>query len=208
MSIILKDVNKQFKERVVINNFNYEFNEGKTYAIVGKSGKGKTTLLNMIGLLDKPTSGKIIINNHTNVNPKSTQATKLRREYISYLFQNYALCMNESVEYNLKMALRFTKSKDKKQLMKDALNKVGLDIPLNTKVYLLSGGEQQRVALARLILKPSSVILADEPTGNLDNTNADLVFKILDNLKNTGKTIIIVTHDIALASKCDEIINL
>lgn len=208
MAIILENICKSFDNKVVIDHFNYEFMEGKMYAIIGESGSGKSTLLNIIGFLDKPDFGVVSVYNYNNISPKSYKATLIRREYISYLFQNYALCTNESIEYNLKIALQYVKNTNKKKEMLEALKKVNVQASLSTKIYQLSGGEQQRVALARLLLKPSRIILADEPTGNLDKQNADVVIDILKTLKNQNKIVILVTHDMEIAKKCEEIINL
>lgn len=127
---------------------------------------------------------------------------------ISYLFQNYALIENETVYKNLLIVLPHMKEKLCKELIENALKRCGLDDVINKKVYLLSGGEQQRIALARILLKPSSIVLADEPTGNLDSKNRDEVFRVLNGLTRDNKTIIIVTHDETLANQCDERIHL
>ncbi len=206
--IKIENLSKTYGKHEVIKDFNFQCDTGKTIAIIGKSGSGKSTLLNMIGLLDMPTRGKIIIDNQQLCKPSSFRATKIRREEISYLFQNYALCQNESIYYNLNMALKYIKKKDKTKIMKDVLKKVGLDVDLKTKVHILSGGQQQRVALARLFLKPSKIILCDEPTGNLDEDNSTNVFNLLKECTNKGKIVLIATHDKELAMQCDEIIDL
>ena len=204
----IENLTKQFGNNVIIDEFNYECNEPKIIAIIGQSGSGKSTLLNMIGLLDKPTKGRIIIENQAFCKPTSMYATKIRREKISYLFQNYALCENETIYYNLNMALKYTKIKDKTKKMKEALQKVNLNIDLKTKIHILSGGQQQRVAIARLLLKPSKIILCDEPTGNLDEKNGQVIFDLLQSCVKAGKIVFIATHDKDIANQCDEIINL
>lgn len=124
----------------------------------------------------------------------------MQRHEFGYLFQNYALIDNETVANNLGIALFYQKSKNKQALMKEALQFVNLDKEILTKkVYQLSGGEQQRVAIARLYLKESEYVFADEPTGNLDQKNRDLVFELLKKLNQTGKAVIYVTHDLELA---------
>lgn len=133
------------------------------------------------------------------------------REKISYLFQNFALVDNLTVEENLRMALRYVKKskKEKEEDMKAALVQVGLAGYAKQKVFELSGGEKQRVSIARAIIKPSTVILADEPTGSLDPENRDEIMSILEYLnKEEGKTIVIVTHDLEIAKRCDRIVKL
>jgi len=147
--------------------------------------------------------------NEQNISPRSYKARNLLRHHISFLFQNYALSDNDTVEYNLNMALTYNKSvKNKKQAIGEALEKVGLSGFEKQKVYTLSGGEQQRVAMARLLLKPTTIILADEPTGNLDISNRDAIFALLLEFSRNGKTVVIVTHDTDLARNCDVIVEL
>ncbi|HDR4868823.1 TPA: ATP-binding cassette domain-containing protein, partial [Bacillus cereus] len=132
------------------------------------------------------------------------------RNKLGYIFQNFALMDNETVGKNLEVALKFQKvtKEEKKDLMKNVLEQVGLSCSLKTKVYTLSGGEQQRLAIARVLLKKCNIILADEPTGSLDKENRDQVINLLKKLHNEGKTIIIVTHDINLQNSFSRIINL
>ncbi|MGL4589649.1 MAG: ABC transporter ATP-binding protein [Mycoplasmatales bacterium] len=206
--INLKNINKMYGKRTIFDNYSLQINRGELVAIVGKSGKGKSTLLNIIGGLEDVDSGEIIIDN-TEI--KSSKAKKiLLREKISYLFQNYALIESETVLNNLLLAVRY-KRKTKKEkiiLISKALKIVGLEGIENEKIYNLSGGEQQRVAMARLIIKDSRIILADEPTGNLDFDNAKIIFALLKKLNTKGKTVIIVTHDLELANKCKRVIEL
>lgn len=206
--IIIKDLKKHYGDQTVIDHFTYTFKEGKTYAITGPSGCGKTTLLNMIGLLEKPSEGYVEIEGYKNIKPSSMTATKIRRSVISYLFQNYALVQNESISYNLHLALHYVKDSNKSHLIEKAMKRVGVECSPKKKVCYLSGGQQQRIALARLFLKPAKVILCDEPTGNLDRKNADIVFEMLKGLSKERKIVIIVTHDEWLASQCDHHINL
>jgi|AKYZ01.1.fsa_nt_gi putative bacteriocin export ABC transporter, lactococcin 972 group len=204
----MENINKRYDTKIVLKDVSLTFEKGKMYAITGASGSGKSTLLNIMGLLEKPTSGNLYISNHKNVKISSKLSKKLLRNTISYLFQNYALSDNDTVEYNLKMGLYYSKNINKKDAIKQALQKVGLEGFEKIKISKLSGGEQQRVSLARLLLKPSEIILADEPTGNLDNVNKQIVMDLLKDLNKEGKTVIIVTHDLNLAKQCDEIIQL
>jgi len=210
MAIIeLKDVTKNFGHKTVLDQISLEIQAGKFYGITGRSGCGKTTLLNIIGGIEKATFGEVNILGHHNISPRGFKLKKLLRYNLSFLFQNYALSDNDTVEYNLKMALIYNKNiKSKKLAISEALSKVGLKGYEKNKIHELSGGEQQRVAMARLLLKPTEVILADEPTGNLDAENRDMIFDLLVELNKMGKTIVLVTHDLELASKCDMVINL
>jgi len=207
--VALKEVTKNFGHKTVLDHVSLEIEEGKIYGITGPSGCGKTTLLNVIGGIEKATFGEVDILGYHNLSPRSFKLKKLLRYHLSFLFQNYALSDNDTVEYNLKMALIYNKTvKNKKDAISEALRKVGLKGYEKQKVYTLSGGEQQRVAMARLLLKPTDIILADEPTGNLDIENRDMIFDLLIELNKTGKTIILVTHDPELVRRCEEVIHL
>jgi len=206
--IQLEHVSKRFGEKIIFKDLSMKLEEKKMYAIVGKSGSGKTTLINMIGGIEHVTDGSLRVFGQTPKNMRSSAIRKLLKYKISFLFQNYALSDNDTVKYNLEMALTYSGQKNKKEAMAKALETVGLWGFEQKKVYTLSGGEQQRVALARLILKPTELILADEPTGNLDKKNRDMVFRILQDFKEQGKTILIATHDMDLAKQCDAIIEI
>lgn len=198
MSIIkLSNVTKAYGNKKVLDNFNMEIFSGEFVAITGTSGSGKSTLLNILGILEPIDSGTYRIMDMENPQGDSKESVQLLRHRISYLFQNFALVNERSVSYNLEIALRFAKvpKARKKELIAQALQQVGLQGFEKKKVFQLSGGEQQRVALARVILKPSEIILADEPTGSLDLGNRDNVLAILAQLNQEGKTVIVVTHD-------------
>lgn len=204
------DLKKSFKDKVIFENFNYTIKDGTMIAIVGKSGSGKTTLLNILGLLDFDFSGKILYDNHEISKLNEKGITKYIRNNINYLFQNYALIDDETVEQNLLLSLEYEKisKSDKILMINNSLENVGLPEYNKKKIYTLSGGEQQRVALARIMLKRGNIILADEPTGNLDEQNSKMVMDLLKKLQKLGKMIIIVTHNPEIANKCDEIIQL
>ncbi len=197
MGIIeLKNICKKFDNKIIFDNYSLTVEEGEFVSIMGKSGKGKTTLLNIIGMLEKPDEGSIKICGVENPHFNSQNGIKLLRNDISYLFQNYGLIDAETVEYNLKVAVKFLKlsNKEKQDKIKAVLEKVGLNGFEKKKIYQLSGGEQQRVAVAKLFLKPSKIILADEPTGSLDFENEQIIMKMLQELNSQGRTIVVVTH--------------
>jgi putative ABC transport system ATP-binding protein len=189
---------------------NLTVHAGEMVAIAGESGSGKTTVLNILGLLESPDSGTLRLFGEPAPRIRSAEANRLLRTRLAYLFQNFALIDNATVEYNLRIAQTYVKgtSADKKARRRDALRRVGLAAAENRKPYTLSGGEQQRVAIARILLKPCELVLADEPTGSLDSTNRDAVLQMLLDLKAAGKTIVIVTHDPVVAQACSRVVNL
>lgn len=162
--LTIRGLCKNFQDKKVFDNLCIEVEEQSFNVIIGESGSGKSTLLNMIGLLDKADKGEITLFGKKNIRPFSREAERLLREKIGYLFQNFALVENESVEYNLKIALASSNKKDWKNKINEVLHVVGLENFNHKKIYKCSGGEQQRIAIARLLLKPCELILADEPT--------------------------------------------
>lgn len=195
--IEVKNLSKKFKKRLVFDNLNLSIHENTITTIYGKSGSGKTTLLNIIGLLEKPTSGEITIFDKKTPRLGSIKARKYLRYKLSYLFQNYALLEDQTIKKNLALAYspklyKRDQFNDKKaELLEKFLPGISQDI----KVGALSGGEQQRVALIRALLKPGKILLCDEPTGSLDPENRDKLFAALQYAKKRGKTVVIVSHD-------------
>lgn len=206
----IKKISKKFGDKVVFTDLSYTINDGKMIAIVGPSGCGKSTLLNIIGLLDTDYSGEVLYDGQLISKSSEKKRDEYIRNNINYLFQNYALIETDTVEENLMLALEYEKLTKNEKIKKinNSLELVGLKDFNKKEVFTLSGGEQQRVALARIILKRGNVVLADEPTGNLDRNNSNKVMEILKALQKQGRTIIIVTHDESLASQCDDIIRL
>lgn len=159
-----------------------------------------------MGLLETKDEGDIIINGIKN--PSKKETVTLQRNFFGYVFQNYALIENETVEKNLKIALKYQNNVNKLEKINNVLKLIELEGYNKKKVFELSGGEQQRIALARVMLKKCEIVFADEPTGNLDKKNRDIVFEILKNLNEQGKTVVFVTHDLDLANQASKIINL
>ncbi len=208
--IKIESLTKSFGEKKIFQDFDYEIPDQAMIAIIGPSGCGKSTLLNMIGLLDLDYDGNIHYDGEIISKQKEKNRIKYIRNNINYLFQNYALIDDETVEFNLSLALTYETidKKTKTNKINEVLEKVGLESYNNKKIYTLSGGEQQRIALARVMLKKGNIVLADEPTGNLDEENSKQVIHILRELQKLGKTIIVVTHSIDVAQECDLIVNL
>ncbi len=187
------NVSKAFGDKTLLSNFNLSIPDGEFVVFAGKSGCGKTTLLNMIGGLEKPDSGQLIVDGVDLY--KRRNKTDYYTYKVGFLFQNFALIEDKTVEQNLNLVQK--KARCGMELT-DVLTTLGIQDKLKEKVYKLSGGEQQRVALARLMFKQCDIILADEPTGSLDNENAKMVIDILHKMNDMGKTIILVTHSEAI----------
>lgn len=187
--IEIKNLKKSFGEQKIFEDFSLTINDGEFVIISGDSGVGKTTLLNIIGYLEPYDGGEVLID--------GTELMKIKQQdylmnKVGFLFQNFALIENQTVKQNLGIVKQKARTDHS---MEEVLNLVGLSDKIDQKVYSLSGGEQQRIALARLFLKKCDIILADEPTGSLDKKNAGAVIKLLKTLNDEGKTVIIVTHD-------------
>lgn len=198
------NLTKRYAKREVIKDLSFSIADGEFVCFSGKSGSGKTTLLNMIGLLEEPTSGRILFDG------KEIRGGRARidfyRNRVGFIFQNFALVEGKTVAQNLTLVKKNCRQDG--ITVEEALSQVGMEEKLYSKVYTLSGGEQQRVALARLYLKKCDIILADEPTGSLDQENAAMVMGILRKLNAKNKTVIIVTHDDEIKRQCDRILSL
>lgn len=203
--IEVKNVIKKFDDVELFKGYSLDIKAGEFVIISGPSGCGKTTLLNMIGGLEKTNGGEI------HINSKPIKRNKLLyRNDVTYLFQNFLLINEKTVKYNLKIALEYKKlnKKQKNEEINNILTVVGLQDFADKKTAVLSGGQKQRVALARALLMDNDIILADEPTGSLDEENAKMVMDILKSEKDRGKTIVLVSHDKRLFYYADQIIYL
>ncbi len=207
--IEFKNITKQYKMGEVkinaLNNTNFEINKGELVVIVGPSGAGKTTALNILGGMDTATSGKVIVDNKEITKLTSKQLVTYRRNDIGFVFQFYNLVQNLTAKENVELAM---------QLCKDALNvddiltKVGLENRKDNFPSQLSGGEQQRVAIARAIAKNPKLLLCDEPTGALDYKTGKSILKLLQDMsRKENMTVIIITHNGAIAPMADKVIH-
>ena len=201
---VINQLTKTFDEKTIFEDLSLTIETGEFVVFSGPSGCGKTTLLNMIGGLEVADHGEIIVNGNNILKQKNLMP--YFREQVGFLFQNFALIDNKTVKENL--AIIKKKSRNSQISLEEALQFVGLASKMNSKVYKLSGGEQQRVALARLMLKKNQIILADEPTGSLDKKNAEEVMTILEAMHHSGKTVIVVTHDEEIKKRAKRVIQL
>ncbi len=193
-----------------LDGVSFDVKKGEFLSIVGPSGSGKSTLLSMIGLLDKPTEGKVLIDGVEISKAKESEAPRIRREKIGFVFQHFNLLSSLSAMENVDIAMRFNGvSKNKrKERAYELLTKVGLGERVNHKPTELSGGQQQRVSIARALANEPSIILADEPTGAVDTKTREVIVELLKGLSKNGQTIIVVTHDMEVAKQTDRIITM
>ena len=195
----------------VLKNINLEINKNDYISIVGASGSGKTTLMNIIGCLDRATSGKYFFESKEISTFSDKELSRIRAEKIGFVFQSFNLLHNYNVLENVLMPTLYNKKIRKKEALKRAENLielVGLSDRIKHKPNELSGGQQQRVAIARALINNPEIILADEPTGNLDSKSSDAILTLFEKLKENGVTLIIVTHEKAIADKTEKKITI
>ncbi|EAK2336310.1 ABC transporter ATP-binding protein [Campylobacter jejuni] len=200
--IKINNLNKEFGKVKALNNINLNVYEGEWLAIMGPSGSGKSTLLNILSLMDTPSSGEYILDNENLEQMDEEQKITLRREKIGLVFQQFHLIPYLNTLENVMLSQYYHSSVDEEDA-KMVLEKVGLSHRLTHLPSQLSGGEQQRVCIARALINNPELLLADEPTGNLDEANEQIVLQTLQKLKNEGKTIVLITHNPDLAKFAD-----
>lgn len=214
--IILKQANKIFTtleiETHALKDINLSIHKGDFISIMGPSGCGKSTLLNIIGLLDNLTSGELLIDGINVRNKTDKESALLRNEKFGFVFQSFHLIQTLNITHNIELPLLYSKKEIKpttrKELIESVLEKVGLSHRMKHFPSQLSGGQCQRAAIARAIINNPEVILADEPTGNLDSKMGEEIMDLLLQLNQEGKTIIMVTHDKSIAQKTSKIIHM
>ena len=197
-------------ETVALNGVSIEVNDGEFVAIMGPSGCGKSTLLNILGLLDSPTEGKYWLGDEEVGHLKERERTAYRKGRIGFVFQSFNLIDELTVEENIELQLKYlgVEKMERKQRVLDILRKVKLSHRMKHYPHQLSGGQQQRVAIARAVVGRPRIILADEPTGNLDSKNGQEVMQLLSELNQEGTTVVMVTHSLHDATFAGRIINL
>ena len=207
--ITATNLKETFGTRTLWHDLSFTIEPGHMIALTGPSGSGKSTLLNCIGLIEQPDEGTLTCGTSELTGMNRHQARCFRKHQLGYLFQDYALIDNATIGQNLDIAFTTRTSRnDRRKAINQTLEQVGLAGRSSDPVYQLSGGEQQRVALARLIIKQPGIILADEPTGALDHTNADMVITTLRTMATNGGVVIIATHSQRITQACDTTIDL
>ncbi|MBR6697987.1 MAG: ABC transporter ATP-binding protein [Lachnospiraceae bacterium] len=213
MHIKLNNINFSYKDgdnrKEIFKNFSYEIESGKLVMILGPSGCGKSTLLNIIGGLLQPENGEVIFGNTSYYSLKQKERDKFRKYNIGYIFQNFYLIEDLSPIDNVLISMPDKRSiSEKEKYIKSILEELGIaektDSPLNT----FSGGEQQRLAIARALARDAKLLICDEPTGSLDEINAIQIIEILKKISQQGKTVIVVTHNASLCEYADEVLEL
>lgn len=212
--IELKNIKKIYKngdcKTIALNGLNLNIEKGEFVAIMGKSGSGKSTLLNIIGCMDTITSGEYLYNSVEINKLNKRKIEKYRKENISFVFQNYSLINEYTVYENIEVPLlaRNVKKSERKKRINDVIESLDIKDIVNKKTSDISGGQQQRTAIARAIVANTNIILADEPTGALDENTSKDIMKLFKKINKQGYTIIMVTHDIEMANNADRIIRI
>ncbi len=213
--IKLESIEKVYRteqvETLALSNINFAVDEGEFISVMGPSGSGKSTLLNVIGLLDEPSAGEIVLNGHAIHSYADRYLARIRNEEVGFIFQSFHLIADLNVVDNVEIPLLYRRGlagKERRQMALKALDRVGLSSRVKHFPSQLSGGQQQRVAVARAIVAQPHILLADEPTGNLDSQMGDEIMGIMHQLNEEGTTIVMVTHDQRLADRTGRTVRL
>lgn len=206
MEIKIENLTKSYGKLEIFKDYSLQIESGKITCLYGESGCGKTTILNIIGLIEDYQKGSIYYDGQ--VIKKEKDIRSMHKEKIGFIFQDFGLIENMTVKENLNIVQKIRVMKNKNEVMNDTLKDLNLECVLDKKVFELSGGEQQRVAIAKLLLKDPDLILADEPTASLDENNQQLILNLMRQICEQGKTIIIVSHDAATREFADIKIDL
>lgn len=212
--IELKDITRHFKigevEVQALRGVNLVINRGEYVALMGPSGSGKSTLMNILGCLDTPTSGSYVLNNNNVSNLSDNELAEIRNKEIGFVFQTFNLLARSTALDNVALPLVYAgkSKKDRIQRAKDVLSNVGLSDRMTHKPNELSGGQRQRVAIARALVNDPSIILADEPTGNLDTKTSYEIMELMEEIHQKGNTVVIVTHEEDIARRAKRIVRM
>lgn len=210
--INLKGIKKQYENDSVItkvlHGVDLQIDQGEFLAIMGPSGSGKSTLMNIIGLLDRASQGKYIFKGKDVYEYTEDELASLRNKEIGFIFQSFNLLPKTSVLDNVILPLLYNKKKNKRKIAEDVIESVGLSHRINNLSNQLSGGEKQRVAIARALINNPTIVLADEPTGNLDSKTGQQIMELIQNLNEKGHTILLVTHEQFTAKHADRIVKI
>ncbi len=210
ISNLSKKYDKKGSGIYALNSVSLHVKKGEFLAIIGSSGSGKTTLMNILGCLDKPDSGEYLLDGVSVLELSSKKLAQIRNKKIGFIFQSFHLLKTMNALENVSLPLTFAKCDKnlRNRIAAEALSRVGLSERMLHRPFELSGGQQQRVAIARAISVSPSIILADEPTGNLDKTSTDDILSILKELNQSGTTIVLITHDSRVANEAGRVIEI
>ena len=197
------------QEIIILDDINLKVSAGSSLAVIGPSGSGKSTLLGILAGLDSPSSGEIYINQNPLHSLSEDVRARIRKDFVAFVFQNFELLAGLNALENVMLPIELKGKKNAKDIAETYLEKVGMQNRLTHYPQQLSGGEQQRVAIARAFACEADVLFCDEPTGNLDSSNSELIANLIfDTFMESSSALVIVTHDIALANRCDQKIEL
>ena len=204
--IVLKNISKSFGKKRIIFDLNLHIEKGEIVAIIGESGVGKTTLLNIMAMIDKPDSGDYFLNGKKVDFHDTNKNAKIRNHKIGYIFQDFRLIEEMSVLDNISVPMMIAGEKNIEKRRKELVKLFGISSFYETKIKKLSGGQKQRVAIARALAMNPDLIFADEPTGALDKKRGMEIMEYMKEMRDVGKTIVVVTHDAVVAAFCDRVI--